>query len=87
MNYEIDTIEACPDCYYAVEYGTDEMPDLTPERKAAIDKGIREWEKNSTSLHASGNDDAGFTRTPCDVCHMTLGHMAYEVILHSTPTV
>lgn len=87
MKYKTSTIEVCPDCYYAVAYGTGEMHDLTPERKAAIDEGIRTWwHQDSTSLHAEDDDEPSFTSTPCEVCNMTLGHMAYKVTTF-TPTV
>jgi len=78
MKYDTYTLEVCSDCYYATEYGCDAIDDLTPERKARIDAGFDQWK--DTTLHASGNDDPSFVHTSCDICHMSEGHMAYQVI-------
>ena len=81
MEYTTHKLEACSDCYYATEYGTDAIDDLTPERKARIDAGFAKWNADSDEpVLVTGGDEHGFVWASCDICGDFAGIEAYEVI-------
>jgi len=81
MEYTTHKLEACSDCYYATEYGTDAIDDLTPERKARIDAGFAKWNADSDEpVLVTGGDEHGFVWASCEICGDFAGIEAYEVI-------
>lgn len=66
----LDEMTVCSDCLMAVEYG-DDAHDICQESRDAV-RACREAHPGVDYRAACyGQCPGGFTRTPCDMCHVS----------------